>query len=142
MALKVENLNVLSLYHKIRESVIENPKDFRLLKIRCYICYTQGHIAIDCKQFHRFKGNLIRYFKKLYKKSINSDTDSNDEEKKKNPLTNTLESRDKKNSKMKRRSSKRRFSNTQYRKYTPQRTFSDTNFIESSRLELIDNTQS
>eukprot|EP00347_Sterkiella_histriomuscorum_P010994 403374152 len=140
MALKVENLNVLSLYHKIRESVIESPKDFRQLKIRCYICYTQGHIAIDCKQFHRFKGNLKRYFKKLYKQSINSESQSEDE-KKKNPITNTLESRksvkDKKRPRRKSKSSKRRFS---YKKFTPQRTPSESLIDDYTRFEFPNNS--
>lgn len=93
MALKVSSEIALMMYHKIRESVVGNEKDFRQLHIKCYICYTLGHIAIDCKQFHRFKGNLIRYYKKIYKLSIKSDSDSNSENKK-NPLMVSLASKE------------------------------------------------
>ena len=91
MALKVSSETSLIMYHKIRESVIGNEMDFRQLKIRCYICYTVGHIAINCKQFHRYRGNLKRYYKKIYKQSIESEADSNDEIKK-NPITVSLAS--------------------------------------------------
>lgn len=88
MALKVENMQALSMYHKMRESVIINQKDFRMLKIRCYVCYSVGHIALDCKQFPRLKGNLKRYFKKIYKHSLHTEADSNDE-RKQNPVPNS-----------------------------------------------------
>lgn len=89
MALKVSSEQALLLYHRIRENSLMNEKDFRLLKIRCYICNTLGHIAVDCKQFPRFKGNLIRYFKRIFKKSIESESDA--EKLHKNPAA-TLES--------------------------------------------------
>jgi Zinc knuckle len=40
--------------------------------IKCHICAKTGHIAKDCKQFFKIKGNLKQYFKKNSKESDES----------------------------------------------------------------------
>ena len=42
--------------------------------IKCYICNKTGHIAKDCKQFYKIKGNLKKYMKELYNVSAHTDT--------------------------------------------------------------------
>jgi CRP-like cAMP-binding protein len=48
MALKVSEEAIL-LYHKIRQTINNGDKNYKSLQIKCYICYVNGHIAIDCK---------------------------------------------------------------------------------------------
>ena len=45
-----------------------------------------GHIARDCPQFFKVKGNLKQYFKKLYKEDADSEHITNDEVVKENPV--------------------------------------------------------
>ena len=67
MAIKMGITAVLALYHSMRETITKNPRNLKALNVKCYICYINGHIAINCKQFSRLRGNLVRYFEKLFK---------------------------------------------------------------------------
>jgi hypothetical protein len=46
-------------YEQIRFSILENPKNYAPLYLKCYHCQLKGHIAIHCDFFSHIKGNLI-----------------------------------------------------------------------------------
>lgn len=77
MALKVSQ-SALDLYHQIKAQINIQDRNYRLLMIKCYICNKTGHIAKDCKQFYKIKGNLKKYMKELF--NISADTDSQGKE--------------------------------------------------------------
>lgn len=41
------------------------PKYYEELQIKCYICNRDYHISIDCPNFKRKRGNLIKLYNKL-----------------------------------------------------------------------------
>ena len=42
-----------------------NAGNYKQLKLQCYVCEYNGHIAIDCPEFKStFEGNIKTYFEK------------------------------------------------------------------------------
>ena len=42
-----------------------NKNNYKMLKLKCYVCDGHDHISIDCKDFKsQFEGNIKTYFEK------------------------------------------------------------------------------
>ena len=66
------------LYYQTKGSIDDGSKNYSSLGVICFICYSVGHIAIDCNQFNRtIKGNLKKYYKKIGFSNLSNDEDSN-----------------------------------------------------------------
>jgi len=50
--------HAVKVYEDLRYKLIENPKNFTPLYLKCYHCQLKGHIAIDCDFYQHIKGNL------------------------------------------------------------------------------------
>ena len=69
-------------FYLIKNSINQN-NDYNELKIICYICGEMGHIAIDCTDFDKIKGNLKKFYDRMRAKQ--------DSKKKKRNLKNMLD---------------------------------------------------
>lgn len=54
------------MYNKIKDSLYMGQKDYKFLKLRCYLCdKKKDHISIDCTLFRNIAGNLKKNYMKL-----------------------------------------------------------------------------
>ncbi len=42
------SLDAIAIYNKMRDSCREGEKNYTELQVKCYMCDTIGHIALDC----------------------------------------------------------------------------------------------
>ncbi|CDW85301.1 UNKNOWN [Stylonychia lemnae] len=50
----------IDAYHQIYSNVIPSQKEYKPLKIKCYICDQRNHIATDCRKFRGRRSSKLR----------------------------------------------------------------------------------
>lgn len=54
------------MYNKIKDSIYRGQKDYKLLKLRCYVCgKKKDHVSLDCTNFRQIAGNLKARYDKI-----------------------------------------------------------------------------